>query len=133
MATRKRPSGTNASSSVCWAAATARSLPTTTRIPSRIEVTGPPAGLAARLTALAIPAESASRYHERLNREINRVLQLPEVRERFEAQGFESVFIAELKSKAPDILGAVRDDLEIKPETEKKLRAFLDGFVQSFV
>ena len=41
------------------------------------------AGLAARLTALAIPAESASRYHERLNREIEVICKM----------GFEGYFL----------------------------------------
>jgi len=46
---------------------------------------------------------------------------------------FEGQLLTELKAKAPDILGAIRDDREIKPETDKKLRAFLDGFSKSFV
>jgi F-type H+-transporting ATPase subunit alpha len=46
---------------------------------------------------------------------------------------FEAQVMAEMKSKSPDILAAIRDDREIKPETEKKLRAFLDGFSKTFV
>jgi F-type H+-transporting ATPase subunit alpha len=45
---------------------------------------------------------------------------------------FESQFLADLKSRAPAILQAIRTDLEIKPDTEKQLTAFLDGFTKSF-
>jgi F-type H+-transporting ATPase subunit alpha len=45
---------------------------------------------------------------------------------------FESHLLGELKAKEPAILAAIRDDREIKPETEKKLRAFLDNFVKTF-
>jgi len=46
---------------------------------------------------------------------------------------FEAQVLAEMKAKSPDILAAIRDDREIKPETDKKLRAFLDAFAKSFV
>ena len=46
---------------------------------------------------------------------------------------FESQFLAELKAKSPEILAAVRDDREIKPETDKNLKAFLGTFAASFV
>ncbi len=45
---------------------------------------------------------------------------------------FESQFISELKAREPGILEAIRNDLEIKPDTEKKLVAFLDSFAKSF-
>jgi F-type H+-transporting ATPase subunit alpha len=45
---------------------------------------------------------------------------------------FESQFISELKSKDPGILEAIRTQLEIKPDVEKKLTAFLDSFAKSF-
>src|SRR3984957_13604320 len=45
----------------------------------------------------------------------------------FEAQG-----LSDMKSREPGILDAIRTDLEIKPETEKKLIAFLDNFAKSF-
>jgi F-type H+/Na+-transporting ATPase subunit alpha len=45
---------------------------------------------------------------------------------------FESQFIAELKSREPGILDAIRTDLEIKPDIEKRLTAFLDNFAKSF-
>jgi F-type H+/Na+-transporting ATPase subunit alpha len=45
---------------------------------------------------------------------------------------FESQFISELKSREPAILDAIRSDLELKPDTEKKLTAFLDNFARSF-
>ena len=41
--------------------------------------------------------------------------------------------LAELKAKNPEIIAAVRDDMEIKPETDKKLKAFLGAFAASFV
>ena len=45
---------------------------------------------------------------------------------------FEAQLLADLKAREPAILQAIRTDLEIKPDTEKKLIAFLDGFVKSF-
>jgi len=45
---------------------------------------------------------------------------------------FEASFITELKAKDPSIMEAIRTDGEIKPETEKKLIAFLDNFAKSF-
>ncbi len=45
---------------------------------------------------------------------------------------FEAQLLSELKSREPAILEAIRTDLEIKPETEKKLTAFLDNFAKSF-
>ena len=45
---------------------------------------------------------------------------------------FEAQYMTELKSRAPEILMAIRTDQEIKPETEQKLTAFLDGFAKNF-
>jgi F-type H+-transporting ATPase subunit alpha len=45
---------------------------------------------------------------------------------------FESQFISELKTKDPGILEAIRTQLEIKPDVEKKLTTFLDSFAKSF-
>ena len=45
---------------------------------------------------------------------------------------FEAQFLSELKGREPAILEAIRTDLEIKPETEKKMIAFLDNFAKSF-
>ncbi|MSP81861.1 MAG: F0F1 ATP synthase subunit alpha [Alphaproteobacteria bacterium] len=45
---------------------------------------------------------------------------------------FESEMRGEIKAKHADILEAVRRDQELKPETEKKLGAFLEGFVKAF-
>ncbi|MGH7042919.1 MAG: F0F1 ATP synthase subunit alpha [Acetobacteraceae bacterium] len=45
---------------------------------------------------------------------------------------FETQFLSELKAREPALLDAIRTDLEIKPDTEKKLIAFLDGFAKSF-
>jgi F-type H+-transporting ATPase subunit alpha len=45
---------------------------------------------------------------------------------------FERRLLSELKARAPDILGSIRDDREIKKETEAKLVAFLDDFQKTF-
>jgi F-type H+-transporting ATPase subunit alpha len=45
---------------------------------------------------------------------------------------FESQFIAQLKAEKPDILDAIRTQLEIKPDVEKSLIAFLDNFAKNF-
>ncbi len=45
---------------------------------------------------------------------------------------FENQMLSEMKSREPGILDAIRDDREIKPETEKSLVAFMDGFAKSF-
>jgi F-type H+/Na+-transporting ATPase subunit alpha len=45
---------------------------------------------------------------------------------------FERSLLSELHAREPGLLAAVRDDREIKPETEKKLIAFLDKFTKSF-
>jgi F-type H+-transporting ATPase subunit alpha len=45
---------------------------------------------------------------------------------------FEAQLLADLKAREPAILQAIRADLEIKPDTEKKLTAFLDGFIKTF-
>ena len=45
---------------------------------------------------------------------------------------FESQLLTEVKSREPAIINSIRDDKEIKPETEKKLVAFLDSFAKSF-
>ena len=44
----------------------------------------------------------------------------------------EAQFLTELKSRDAGILDSIRTDLEIKPEVDKKLTAFLDGFAKSF-
>jgi F-type H+-transporting ATPase subunit alpha len=45
---------------------------------------------------------------------------------------FEAQLLSDLKAREPGILDAIRTDLEIKPDTEKKLTAFMDSFAQSF-
>jgi F-type H+-transporting ATPase subunit alpha len=45
---------------------------------------------------------------------------------------FERRLLSELKSRSPEILASIRDDREIKKETEAKLTAFLDDFAKSF-
>ena len=40
---------------------------------------------------------------------------------------FESQLLSEMKAREPGILEAIRTDREIKPETEKKLVAFMDA------
>jgi F-type H+/Na+-transporting ATPase subunit alpha len=45
---------------------------------------------------------------------------------------FESQILAELRAGNTGILDAIRNDREIKPDIEKKLIEFLDGFAKSF-
>jgi F-type H+-transporting ATPase subunit alpha len=45
---------------------------------------------------------------------------------------FEAQLLSDIKSREPGILDAIRTDLEIKPDTEKKLTGFLDSFSKSF-
>ncbi len=45
---------------------------------------------------------------------------------------FENGLLSELRARGTGILDAIRNDREIKPETEKKLTEFLDGFAKSF-
>ena len=45
---------------------------------------------------------------------------------------FERRLLADIKSRAPEIVEAIRNDREIKKETETKLVAFLDAFAKSF-
>jgi F-type H+-transporting ATPase subunit alpha len=46
--------------------------------------------------------------------------------------GFERQMLDQVRLREPGILEAIRNDREIKPETEKKRAAFLDGFAKSF-
>jgi F-type H+-transporting ATPase subunit alpha len=45
---------------------------------------------------------------------------------------FESQLLSEIKSRDSGLLETIRDDREIKPQTEKKLVAFIDGFAKNF-
>jgi len=45
---------------------------------------------------------------------------------------YESQLLSELRSRHPEILGTIRDQKEIKPDTEEKLKGFLDSFTKSF-
>jgi F-type H+/Na+-transporting ATPase subunit alpha len=45
---------------------------------------------------------------------------------------FEAQALSEMKAREPAILDAIRTDLEIKPDTEKKLTGFMDNFSKSF-
>ena len=45
---------------------------------------------------------------------------------------FESQMIGEIKSREPGILESIRNDRELKKETEAKLTSFLDAFAKSF-
>jgi F-type H+-transporting ATPase subunit alpha len=47
-------------------------------------------------------------------------------------RAFETQMISELKSRDPSIMEAIRVDQQLKPDTEKKLTAFLDAFAKSF-
>jgi F-type H+-transporting ATPase subunit alpha len=45
---------------------------------------------------------------------------------------FERQMLSDLRASHRDILDAIRQDREIKPETETKLVAFIDGFLKRF-
>ena len=45
---------------------------------------------------------------------------------------FERQLVSQVKSGEPGILTAIREQKEIKPDTEKSLIAFLDKFAKSF-
>jgi F-type H+-transporting ATPase subunit alpha len=45
---------------------------------------------------------------------------------------YEAQLLTDIKAREPGIVDAIRTDLEIKPDTEKKLIAFLDSFTKSF-
>ncbi|MGH6977107.1 MAG: F0F1 ATP synthase subunit alpha, partial [Stellaceae bacterium] len=45
---------------------------------------------------------------------------------------FEAQMLGELRTKAPKILGSIRDKRELAQDTEKELVAFLDGFTKAF-
>jgi F-type H+-transporting ATPase subunit alpha len=45
---------------------------------------------------------------------------------------FEQAYRAELKSKVPDVLDAIRKEREISNATEEKLKGFLDQFMKTF-
>jgi len=45
---------------------------------------------------------------------------------------FESSMLGELRSSKPQLLEAIRAQRELSADTEKELRAFLDGFVKAF-
>ncbi|MCL6608109.1 MAG: F0F1 ATP synthase subunit alpha [Geminicoccaceae bacterium] len=50
-----------------------------------------------------------------------------------DVQRFEREFLEELREKGADILRAIRDSGDLDAETDKKLRALLDGFTKKFV
>jgi F-type H+-transporting ATPase subunit alpha len=45
---------------------------------------------------------------------------------------FERRMLSEIKSRSPEIVASIRDEREIKKDTEAKLVAFLDDFAKSF-
>ncbi len=45
---------------------------------------------------------------------------------------FERRMISELKSKEPSVLQGIRDSREMKPDVEKTLQSFMDGFAKNF-
>lgn len=45
---------------------------------------------------------------------------------------YERSLVSEMRARAPGIIDSIRDDRDIKPDTEKKLREFLDSFTKSF-
>jgi F-type H+-transporting ATPase subunit alpha len=46
---------------------------------------------------------------------------------------FERQLLLDLKSREPGILESIRNDREIKPDVDKKLSAFIEGFLKNFV
>jgi F-type H+-transporting ATPase subunit alpha len=46
---------------------------------------------------------------------------------------FERQLLLDLKSREPGILDSIRNDREIKPDVDKKLSAFIEGFLKNFV
>jgi F-type H+-transporting ATPase subunit alpha len=49
-----------------------------------------------------------------------------------DVQRFESSYLSELRGSGKGILEAIRNDGELKPETENKLKSLLEGFVKQF-
>jgi F-type H+-transporting ATPase subunit alpha len=45
---------------------------------------------------------------------------------------FESQLLSEMHARAPKIIASIRNDQQIKPDVEKELVAFLDGFAKTF-
>ena len=45
---------------------------------------------------------------------------------------FERRMLSELKTREPEVLNSIRDSREMKPEVEKSLTGFLDGFAKNF-
>ncbi|MGH7071633.1 MAG: F0F1 ATP synthase subunit alpha [Acetobacteraceae bacterium] len=45
---------------------------------------------------------------------------------------FEAQLLTDLKTRAPELLAAIRSDREIKPEIDNKLAQFIDSFAKSF-
>jgi F-type H+-transporting ATPase subunit alpha len=45
---------------------------------------------------------------------------------------FEAALLDEVRAKGEDILSAIRDSGDLSDETDKKLTAFLEGFVKTF-
>jgi F-type H+-transporting ATPase subunit alpha len=46
---------------------------------------------------------------------------------------FERRMLQDLRATHPEILAAIREDRELKPETEQKLTSYLEGFLKTFV
>ena len=45
---------------------------------------------------------------------------------------FERRMISELKAREPSVLEGIRDSREMKPDVEKTLASFMDGFAKNF-
>jgi F-type H+-transporting ATPase subunit alpha len=45
---------------------------------------------------------------------------------------FEREMVTEMRAREPSIMDSIKADLDIKPETEAKLKSFLEGFSKSF-
>ena len=49
-----------------------------------------------------------------------------------EANRFEHGLLSEHRAKGADILKAIRDDKELKKETEEKLKSFIEAYTKTF-
>jgi F-type H+-transporting ATPase subunit alpha len=45
----------------------------------------------------------------------------------------ELALLADVRARGADILDAIRKDRELKPDTQEKLKAFIESFLKSFV
>ena len=90
---------------------------------------------AAKLKRAQEAAEASRPYAERLEKVVSLFAGTRGYLDRIsvgQVGDFEKRMLADLKTREPAILDAIRTDREIKKETEAKLVAFLDSFAKSF-